>query len=72
MHLLTSSSNEDTLVVRHERSILLCKCLFFNLYVSVNSYGHVEMVRSTNHTFFLGPTWQSGLPVLRAYTIACY
>ena len=24
------------------------------LYVSVNSYGHVETVRSPNHTFFLG------------------
>ena len=24
------------------------------LYVSVNSYGHVETVSSPNHTFFLG------------------
>ena len=42
------------------------------LYVPVNSYGHVRMVSSPNHTFFLGNLpWLSGKPVLHSHTLAC-
>ena len=38
-------------------NILGCQVFFWFgllLYVQVNSYGHVGMVSSSNHTFFLG------------------
>ena len=33
---------------------LSLKSFALRFYVPVNNYGHVEMVSSSNHTFFLG------------------
>ena len=41
------------------------------LYVKVNSYGHVGMVSSPNHTFFPGQAWLSGWPVLCVHNFNC-
>ena len=37
----------------HKMKIMEVFLLYLILYVSVNNYGHVEMVSSTNHTFHI-------------------
>ena len=60
------------LMVKTSALISLNIILFgFWFNVPVNSYGHVETVKSPNHTFFLGKLRLSSQPVLCAHTFPC-
>ena len=48
------NSNALQIIFHHESKHYLFVCLFgLILYIPVNSYGHVRMISSPNHTFFL-------------------